>query len=228
MLRILFSPNWFYNYDILFDIVSAAVTLILAAYVSKIYRYTKEERYRFFSLSFLLIALGFVAKSLTNFGIYEPVEMTRQIGLVMVSYTASQYSNLPFVLGFFLYRFFQLLGLSGLFLVLFRYHGRKELLYVIGLFILLVCIYSWSAYFIFHIVALLILLFIFLEYWRMYRKRHKTNTFWIAASFLGILISQLLFIFVFAATTFYAVAETLQLIGYGILAYVYYRIVLRA
>ena len=66
MLKFYFSPEWFHGIDSIFEIVSIIVALLIALYAYKIYKFSKVNKYKFFSWAFLLIAIAYIFKILTN------------------------------------------------------------------------------------------------------------------------------------------------------------------
>ncbi|MEA3430735.1 MAG: hypothetical protein U9R08_05660, partial [Nanoarchaeota archaeon] len=70
MLELVYSPQWFYGIDILFESINVIAALLIAFFSYKIYKYTKDRHCLYFGLSFLAICIAFISKILTNFQIY--------------------------------------------------------------------------------------------------------------------------------------------------------------
>ncbi|MEM4755509.1 MAG: hypothetical protein QW594_00030 [Candidatus Woesearchaeota archaeon] len=227
MIKILYSPPWFFNYDIVFDFLSALVTFIIAHYAYKIYKISKEQRYKYFSLSFILIGVSFLAKMITYFVIYHPITISKNLGVAVISYSTGHYSYLPLMIGLILSRILFLIGLLGLYLIITKYEGRKDIFYLITFLLLINTIFSWSAYFVFHFTSLLLLFYIYYEYAQRCKdeqKGHSQQVRTLSYAFLLLVFSQVSFIFVFWTKLSYVVGESLQLLGFGLLAYVFWTI----
>ena len=230
MNHIIFSPRWFFDYDILFDLLSAFVTLIVALYANKLYKYSSNKRYKLFSISFFLIGLGYIGKSLTNFVVYHPIQSYRLLGGSVVMYSIYVVNNIPFILGFLTHRLLLILGFLGIYLTLTKYRelfynkGGKGLLVFIIYLIIITTIFSWSQYYVFHASLLLLGYCIFMYYMAQFRKKKKKLVRLNALAFLIIFISQLMFLFVELSNFLYFLGELAQLIAYMIMAYIFYKI----
>ena len=62
MLSLFNTPNWFHGYDLILDSIGLLIALLIAGYSYRIYRINRENRYMYFSLAFLSVALSFMFK----------------------------------------------------------------------------------------------------------------------------------------------------------------------
>jgi hypothetical protein len=217
MLKLVFSPKWFYGKDIIIDIFSIIVLLLIATFSIKCYNLNKKNKnYFWFAFSFILLSISFLFKILTNFTIYYNIISTKKLGLFILTYKTTVTSDILFSIGFLGYTLFGLLGLFILYEI-YQKSVQKQHLILSLFFILIISYFGTSKYFVFHLTSLLLLSFITISYYRNYlKKKTKTSkSLWI--SFSIITISQLVFIFVNLNELFYVLAEIIQLIGYILL-----------
>ena len=134
--------EWFHGIDVLIDVFSLIVLLLLAFNILRFYLIKKKERaadakflkleksngyedkrYRLFITSFFLLSLSFVFKLFTYFVIqYEAVE-TKHIGMLTITYQTVKNSDATILWGFFFFRVLSLLA----FYLLYLAYTRKEL-----------------------------------------------------------------------------------------------------
>ncbi len=216
MFRILFSPKWFYGKDILIDIFSVLVLSLIAMFSIKYYKMDKSnKKYLWFAWSFILLAGSFVAKILTNFTIYYHTVNTKTIGLFTFTYNTVSVSNILFVSGFFMYIFFTLIGIIGLYLIYNKV--PKSSIFILLFLAAVITYFSSHDYFVFHLTSFMLLLIISLKYLEHYNNNEKRVSKILMISFFIITFSQFLFIFIGISEAFYVAAEIIQLTGYLLL-----------
>ncbi len=231
MYRLFFTPEWFNGWDIAFDVVGLVVALLIAVYSWRIYSINKENRFIYFSLAFLLVALSFLAKSFTNGVLYFfPVREAVAEVLRPVAGAGLSLSDLYYRAGFFL----QMVSMLGAWLLIFfisqKSRARLTKLYElsqIALFVYLVFLISIVSnfkYTVFYATSIVFLSLIVLNYYKSFITTRNSNTFRVMVAFLMILVGNIFFAFVFAVPAFYAVGEILTLVGFLQLLYTYQRI----
>ncbi|MFQ5474221.1 MAG: hypothetical protein ACE5DM_00125 [Candidatus Nanoarchaeia archaeon] len=213
MIELVYSPKWFYGKDIVIDLVSILVLSLIAFFSIRCYRINRNKKHLLLASSFILMALAFMFKIITNFTIYYHVVETRQWGLLTLAYSSLRASSVLFIIGFFVYRILMLLGL---YVLHSTYTKQSRANIVLVLYLLLVSTYfSSSAYYMFHVTALVLLSIITLTYHSNYKKsRHETNRL-LFYSFSMITLSQLVFIFIEINPVLYVIADLIQLTGYA-------------
>ncbi len=226
MLQFRFSPDWFYGIDSIFEIVSIIVALLIAFSSYKIYKFTKEAKYKYFSLSFVLIAIAYVFKILTNFTLFRQSIIEKTIGDLTYTFLAIQKSDIFLILGYLLFRFLMLIGLIGIYLILDKQSKQtevnKRIIVLLTFFAFITAMISHYYFIIFHITAALLLGFITYLFYNNCKKKCTQTSRLVSTAFLIIFISQLLFILVQFNTEFYVVAEVFQLLGFIILLITYF------
>ncbi len=223
MIRIRFSPQWFYGYDAAVDIISVIVLGLIAFYAYKIFTFSERKRDKYFALSFFSIALAFVSKILMNLVIYYPEinKVAYQTVNLTIQYTGE--SRLFYIMGFALYRFLALLGLYGLYYVVNKENNRYNILVVMGLSAIII-LFSSSAYFVFHVASALILGGIVYNYLWHFRSKESKERLFVGWGFAAILLSQIVFILTLFHDYWYVAGQVIQLIGFLFLAYTFYSI----
>lgn len=220
MITLRFSPTWFEGIDIYFDILGVIVTFLLGIYSYKFYKFSNNYRYKFFGLSFICFSGSFLAKIATNIVIYNHVVVRETLSNAVMTQNLIQQSNFFFHLGFDIHRFLMLLGLIGIYWLVSK-GKQKEHLWIMVFMALIISVFSFSSYFIFHLTAAFLLLFIVKHYHCICTKKSVKKKNMIAhmnfGAFLALFISQIVFIFVWLFKPLYAIAETIQFLGFLLL-----------
>lgn len=216
MFDLIFSPYWFYDKDILIDIFSVIVLGFIALFARKCYILSNKKNYRFLYISFFLLALAFIFKSLTNLTIYHTVTQTKQVGFLVYTYEiVKTYDMIPYI-GFLLYRVLTLFGLYMLYLI---YDDKQSVPTKILICFLLIfsTYFSHSAYYVFHVTSLFLLGAISWYYTQNYCRTRTSSAKMLMTSFWIITLSQIIFVFVKLHKLLYVAAEFVQLTGYLLL-----------
>lgn len=221
MIQLVYSPEWFFGHDIIIDIFSIIVLLLIGAFSIKYFKIDKNKiSYLWLAISFIIIALSFFFKIASNFRVYYDILTTEKLGLMAFTVHSLTSANLVPYLGFLLYRVFALIGLYILYEIYQKEHDISKIVLMISL-ILINIYFSRSAYYIFHLISLIILIFITRNYYENYNKVKKKPAKMLTYGFAVITLSQFLFIFTNTDSLFYVIAELIQLLGYMILLYTF-------
>jgi hypothetical protein len=232
MYQLFATPTWFNGWDLLFQVVSLVVALLISAFSFRIYRLHQNNKYAYFSFAFLLVAVGLLFKMGTSATLYfTPVRDAAAQMLRPLAGQQLQFSHLLYRSGFFL----QMIPLLGAWLLIFfvsqKSRARLKKLYEvsqIALFIYLIVLISVVAnfqYTIFYLTSAVILSLIVLNYYKSYLNSKNKNTLRVMFSFLFILVGNLFLIFVFVFEGFYAIGELFSMIGFLLLLSVYHKTV---
>ena len=217
MVQLAYTPVWFYGKDLYIDTVGLFVLSLIAFFSLRYYKLDKKNKnYIYLASSFFLIALSFFFKILTNFTIYYKVLETKTFGLFTITYHGIKTSNILFFVGFLAYRLLTLVGLYILYSI-YQKRQSKSNIFLIIFFILISTYFSQSAYYIFHLTALIFLALIISQYRNNYKKNRQFTARLLATSFGIIAISQVFFVFASIDNFLYVIAEIIQLFGYLIL-----------
>lgn len=231
MVEVLFSPRWFYGIDAIFESIAIITALLLSIAAYKLYKFTKKVNHKYFSLSFFVLSLAFLAKVITNLLLYFPNLRNIVVGPIINKYYLLQQTNFVYAVGNIAFRFLMLLGLLGIFWIIGKSREKNKILlffYFISVIAFTSIFSAETTYFVipfyifFHLTAALLLGYIAYFYYANYFGKKKKATAYIALSFLFIFLSQLLFIFVMIDLRTYVFAELFQLAGYFLLLYEYF------
>ena len=210
------NPHWFYGKDLVIDIISAFVPLLIAFFSLRYYKIEKKNKnYLYLAISFLLIALSFFFKILTNFSIEYNLLEVRNFGFMTVVHNYVKTSDILFVVGYLIYRALNLLGLYTLYSI--YQEQPKSNIFLIVFLIAISTYFSQSSYYMFHLTALILLSLITLQYYHNYKKNRQFSAKMLTTSFAIIGASQIFFMFVHLNQVIYVAAEIIQLMGYLLL-----------
>lgn len=212
MIEVIYGPQWFHGSDIVIDIVSIFVLLLIAYFGVSYYKLNNNKNYLFLATSFFLLALSFVFKNLLNLGVYYHILQTNQNGFAILSEQAAQNLNTMFLVGILLYRLLTVIGLY----ILYNIYNKqsKETVFLVSYLLLVLTYFSQSNYYIFHLTSLVLLALIVASYSEKYLTKRDVGTILVVISFSIIALSQLFFIFVDFVDDFYVFGEVVQLVGY--------------
>jgi len=213
--KLIYSPQWFYGKDIIIDIVSVCVLLLIAFFSIKYYKIKKNRNYIFLALSFAVLAGSFLFKILVNLNIYYKYIETKDLGVVTTLYQSMKASGKLFITSLFLYWFLTLFG----FYILYSIYQKQSMSnFLFGTYLLVILTYiAYPDYKIFHLTLLVILSLITINQARNYLNKKHFATKSVAYSFGIIALSQIFYILVDVNNRFYVAGELIQLIGYVIL-----------
>lgn len=217
MIELVYNPSWFFGKGIIIDIISIFVLLLISFFSIKYYKINRKKNYLWLFTSFMMISFAFVFKIITNFTFHYTKTIARNIGHLTFTYSTSHLSYLPFYAGFFFYRLLMLFGLYVLFSIYTK--QKKSSIFLVSYLLIITTYFGDSAYYLFHLTALIILCMITYIYFLNYRKTKLKANSLLYISFAIITVSQVVFIFVGIKNILYAIAEIIQLIGYVMLLF---------
>lgn len=218
MAQYIFSPEWFYGIDIIFEMFSVVVCFLIAYYARKLYSISKENKHNYFSLIFFFIGIAFIAKIATNFTLYYDVFRVTQVGTALRFVNYQYKSRVAYFLGYFAFRFLMIAAFSSLYLLTHETRSRK-LVYLIIYFVLVTTFFSHHVYYIFHITMAVLLFILAGYYYTVYRNRGVSSSRVVAYAFGILLLSQIFFLLMAFGLEMYAVGEFVQLAGFSLLLY---------
>jgi hypothetical protein len=210
-----FGPEWFYGFDSVIELIAVIVSILLVYYSYKCFKLTKENKYLYFSIAFMSITLGFVAKIIGTLAIYRPTITRTAIGsTIHETFTGLTPYNIN-AMAFTIFIFFTLLGFMVLFLIISRLTWKNQR--VIALLLYFVFLAAWISiihYQLFYTTTFALLLLVTYSYYNNYREIKSEKAKFVTFAFGILLISQAFFIFVIYSNTIYVLAQLLQLLGF--------------
>ena len=232
MFRLFLTPEWFNGLDLVFESIGLVVALLIAGYSWKTFKLNRENRFAYFSLAFLLIAVSLFFKIFSSLVLYyEPV---RDVALDVLRPAVGQH----LMFSDFFYRgsfFVEMASMLGGWLLIFfisqksrtrlrRLHEVSQ----IALFFYLVVLISIAAslrYVLFYLTGLVIVGLIVLNYYKNYLNTRNANSYRVLLAFFFIFISYLFFVFIFVHPIIYVIGQLFLLLGFMLLLYTYHRVV---
>jgi len=188
-------PLWFVGTDIIIDLLSLFVLVLIAFTANSYYNMSRERKYNILSLSFYALALSMAMKVMINFDAYYVNTLSHEIGIVTI----------------FLIK---LLNLLGFFLLFLLYNKMDKVVkYLVAFLILLITLLT-NSFIILHLTILFFLIPI------VYSLRCKACTFnqsTLVSGFIFIALSHALFLFQNQMYICYVLAEIFQLVGFTFL-----------
>lgn len=213
MLQVAYNPVWFYGVDIVFDVVSALVLVLLSFSALRYYRLSGNYRHRRLALGFGVIAAGFLAKIFRNFIFYSSSDPSF-ITLIDIQLSAMFVTSVLIIS-----RLFVVFGLFSIYSL--YYPSPLSTNYLVAFLLVCSTALSMSTYYVFHLTSLLLLFFIAHHFYKRYEQKAVSHRLWLAGAFLWLSVSQLLFIFIQFSGWFYVFGEVAQLLGYASLLVVF-------
>ncbi len=200
-------PQWFFGYDVALELLFAVVTLLVSFYAFKIYKLSMDNNLKFFSLSFFLIALSYLAQAVLNFIILDRLDDT-VCGMINL-----QSVYLLDLFGIYFHSILFLLGLIVLAYVAMKMSDPGTFFLI--LFLVLGALY-FSPYktFMLYFLSTIILGLISFYYIRNYWNNRKTTSLLVAISMVLLFISCLYFIFATENMIYYVIGHALEFIAY--------------
>ncbi len=207
MVNLALVPDWFFGYDIILELIFVAITLAVSWYAFKTYKLTGESRSKLFSISFILISLGYFALSLVNFVVFYRAEtgISNYLNFLKIQVFEQ--------IGIYIY---MILFLSGLLtLAYMTFEKRSKKMYV-TLFSLLFVSFVLTAEisFFFYIVSAIFLMVILWYYVKNYLEKKRLNTGLVMSAFILLFIGRSQFIFSQIDKVFYPLGHFLELAAY--------------
>lgn len=217
MVLALFSPRWFYGFDIILELFFAIISLIVAGLAFKIYKKTSQKNVALFGASFSLIGFSYLIQSIINFLIISKVN--QNICQAIKINSISTFNNL----GLLVHIFFMTLGLCVLLYITFKQEKIRVLYLLIGISLLGI-FFSKNTLYTFYLFSSIFLTFISWHFISNYLKNKKAQILLIVIAFLFLLFGNLHFLVSVNHQLFYAIGHLLELIAYILILGNYYMV----
>lgn len=214
-MRFVFTPDWFLGNDVLIEGFSFMVLLIFSILAIRNYLLSKNRKFLHLGTGFGLIGLAQLATVLTKLVLYYDFGPSQQIGAAIIASQVFNSVDIFYNLGFFFHKFLTLAGLY----VIYRLPRTKKSAWdiVVGIYFIMVSVVMMgNFYYLFHLTALVILIMIGRNYYKLYQKNKFKNTIILWFAFCVLALSQLIYI-LSPLETMYVLANILELITYIVL-----------
>lgn len=209
----LYGPRWFNGIDSVFEVVMIATAVSIWWTARKAKRLGLEQAAAL-SEAFFLIALSFAIKVGTN---VATAMRLQELGPIFL-FSQAVHVQILLALGYFMHRLLFLIALIwlvclGLHITDWRLKALLVAFAGIGTF------FSQYSYVVFHVLALLLLLYVAASSYSSWQLTRKDRCKTVCISFLLVLVSQAVFLFVGMDAGMYVVGESLELLGFVGLLY---------
>jgi len=225
MIKLISFSNWFYGADIILDLLSLFIILVILFSSIKYFKLNKSNsKYKYLIASFSLLSFSFLAKVLSHIVIYSHDFATKQIGIINLTYQTISHSTTLVFWGILLYRIFSLLALY-LFFLIYSEHIEKRTQILIVYLLVMLGFLSHTRFFAYHLTFSVLLLLNISSLIRR-NKLHKTKqTSFLITGFSILFLSQLTFTFISLAPPIYLIGEAIQLIGYSTIFIGFFKVI---
>ena len=212
MVLVLNGPIWFRGIDTLFTLIFALITLLIMLLSNKAYRLTSEPKYKYFSLAFGSLFLGFSTLSLFT--------------ALLITHISTTLTNLiqQFDFVYLVHIFFVLLAYMALLIITLKITDKRVITLLISLTTLFI-LFSYQHYLKFHLVSLLLLVFLTQQFYRNYQEKKNQNAKLVLVSFYLLFTAEVFAIInLYIDGLLYIPGQIIQLLGYLFLFYMFIQV----
>lgn len=206
MTKFYIVPQWFFGYDIAFEILFGIITLLIALYSFHIYRLSYQRECRILGGGFLFISLGYFTWSALNLYIAGQLDSSGlEIPLRQISSLAT--------LG--VWAHIGLLVAGAATLAYMTLPARSERAYTIFVTLsLLVVVFALKKALAFYFVSSFLMFIVLSHYFMTYLKHRHKGTLLMFFAFFFVFLGNVDFIFATLHPLHYFVGHVFHFIGY--------------
>jgi formate hydrogenlyase subunit 3/multisubunit Na+/H+ antiporter MnhD subunit len=207
MANLYLVPDWFFGFDIIFELAFAIITLIVALYAFKVYRLSEQNQSKLFGWAFIFFSISYFIQSLLNFVIISKLSETICDVIKLQSVTILN------AWGISIHMILLIIGLVTLAYMTLKINNPKaySLVLLISLFSIIL---SLNKIYWFYFLSSILLIFIVIHYTQNYLKNKQSKTLLVLMAFLFLLFGHIHFIFAVNHALFYVIGHFLELIAY--------------
>ena len=206
------GPLWFFGLDAGFELFYTIVLLAVFWLSFRVYKLTKDFKYKYFCIAFLSLSFAFLSKAVTdlwltlafvNRGVPPPSEHIEKIGEV-------------FLAGYLVFIFMSLM--AYVLLVTSTYKSRERRVMMLTALLILTPFYLTSSYSSsFYLISIIMYSFVAMHFLQNFLHRKSLSAAFVATAFTLITIAQAMFLFDIFRHKLYIVAHLAQLTGFVLL-----------
>lgn len=201
----------FFRYNIIFGLIFSIITFLVSFFSYRIYKLTKQDQLKLFSLSFLGFSLAYITRFVTQLISFSKlnellIEGARRPEIRETMFpiqTASWYIYMLFFIGGLILLTYMALKIKNK-PVLFLFFGTVFLSLTLNPFPL----------FLFHVLASLFFIIIVIHYYKNYQRKKKMQTFLVFIAFVFLLLGNLTLIFSVRHPVPFTLGRILELAAY--------------
>ena len=219
----LHGPEWFFGVDASLETLATIIALFVAVASFKVYRMTREKKYAYFTASFVLLTLSFLARALTD-SLLEDV-FDKIVG-DQIFIIPQKYAPVLFFSGYVTHILLALAAYVILFLITHKITD-KRVISLIFLILVPSMLLSGSYFLSFYGLSIIFLGFITYAYYQNYKKVCKLPSCFVFIAFLFLTIAQVMFLLEAVYKPLYVVAHVTQAAGCVVLLFALIKTLLR-
>lgn len=218
----IYSAPWFSGIDSLFEIITLITSFVISIYSYKIYKVFNLVKYKYFSITFLLLGISFIAKIISNLIFIVPKKREISFHLYTLIYTTYDHYLIINDISFFVYKISLLLGLLILFFIISNQTNRENI--ILTLFFAFILGFLIENYLLFNFIIIIILVYLFIlkliKDLRAIKKSEKNlkNVIYKISNltyfFLGLSLSYFFLFLAKIDSSFYFCSEVILLITF--------------
>ncbi len=203
----LHGPAWFFGADASLTAFAAVIAFFVAVAALRVYRMTGEKKYAFFTVSFVLLTLSYLARAATD-ALLEQLIITVPSALTGIVFYFGYVSHI-------------LLALAAYLLLVIITHKITDVRVILLLFLILIpgMLLSGSYFLSFYGLSAIFLAFVAFAYYQNYRKICKAAACMVFMAFLLLTLSQVQFLLESFNAYWYVSAHVTQAAGYLVLLF---------
>lgn len=201
------SPNWFFGYDVLFELFFFIISLVIAIYALKVYRTTGQKLSQYFGFGFLLVAAAYLVQSVSNYLVYS--KLNAQI-CIMANISSVSVVD---AIGTYAY---MLLMISGFVVLLFvsLKSNKQRTLWILLFASIIAIMLSKNPLYTFYLLSSIYLAFIAWHFIENYLKNRQALTLTVALAFIFLWFGTFHFLISVDHELFYVIGHILGLCAY--------------
>ncbi len=210
MERYLISQG-FFGFNLLFMLIFAVITLLVSIFAYRIYKLTKQNQLRLFSIAFLSFSISYILRAAVNFiprhlSCIEDAGPCQGLGpLGRTPIFPSITENIHVV--------FFMLGLVLLVYMVLKIEDKRILMLLAGA-VSISLLFTPRHLLVFHLTSFFLLWFIVVEYYKNYKRHKQSQPFIVLAAFVILLLGQLSLIFSVFNPFFFMAGRVAELLCY--------------
>lgn len=204
------SPNWFFTYSIILEIIFAVVTLIVSYYAFKVYKLTDKKPARLFSTAFVFICLSYVIQAMLNIIILW--KLADQV-VSMINLRDAALLNL---FGLYAHALFFIIGLIILAYIQFKADDIK-IAFLMTALVVTSIMFTWNKLMLFYMLATIILIFISFNYFLNYIRHRTPSTLLVLIAMIFLLFGALHYFFAVDHELYYVIGHILEFLAYSMI-----------
>lgn len=218
MVVVVHNPMWFLQIDSGLEILFFCIAVAISLFSLKIFRYISHKKYLLFHISFIFMALSFLTRSITNLLMYNEFQKEVSMSLKVASLITIH------DIGFFIHILLMLTAYTLLLAIALEVKDARflSLLYLV---IIIAISLVENTYTLYYLLSVVLLGFIVNHFFHNALQKKAKSSWGVFSAFSFLLLSQAMFLFVYANEYMYFIGHILQTLAYGTLLSVFVGII---